>query len=211
MTLSSAKTDKIDSHLPISRGVWISCFCLSSLLVIYGGVISWHFYTQSKKHALLELNPAKEIYHPPTGGSFAVFYRGIRFNTPFQAGVLEMPFSYRTDHELGPDFPPENTSGRFMARLKVPETARYSFFVDANDGAKIWIDNKLIFDKEDTVSIHEYTVDLDLKRGTVPLYAEWYNKENNGWFGIWWSSDKMTRRFLAPENLIPDPGVTAPK
>lgn len=185
------------------------------VLLAYGVVIARQnlpvVSAAAKGTNTIELNPPQERNNPPRSGAFAVFYRGNDFEVPFRAGVLELDFSYRTDHELGPGFPHSPTSGRFMARLMVPEAGPYDFYIDANDGARIWVNGQKIFDRWDTVSIADPAGSIELPAGAVPLYVEWHNAKDFGWLGIWWARPGQVRRFIARTDLVPDPGVGRPE
>lgn len=209
------KKPRASRYEPLPRGYWIASFFMLLLLFIYGVVIARQglpVVASARTGAtVIELNPPQERNNLPRSGAFAVFYRGNDFEVPFRTGVLEMDFSYRTDHELGPDFPHNPTSGRFMARLMVPAAGPYDFYIDANDGARIWVNGQKIFDRWDTVSIADPAGSIELPAGEVPLYVEWHNAKDFGWLGIWWAKPGEVRRFIARTDLVPDPGVNRPE
>lgn len=189
----------------------MTAFLLALVMIGYARLIPTDLFAPPPppppELARLNLNPAEETRTQPTGGAFATFYRGTNFHVPFRAEKINGPFSYRTDHELGAGFPQQNVSGRFSAWLVVPTEGKYKFYLDANDGVRIWLNGELIHEDWDAHAIGEMIGEFELPARRVPLFVEWYNNKDNGWLGLWWEGPGVGRQFLPAERLIPDPGV----
>ncbi len=230
-TEEAARDSKTKTYTRLPVGFWVAALalCLSLILMLRTmerharGEITQQAAKLQAEHrtalvaARASQNATAMIWHSPNnqttktpGGLYGVFYRGVDFEIPYRVELLKSPFSFRTDHEWS-HMPQENVSARFSSWVRIPRAGKYSFLVDANDGARVWIGEHKIFDDWDSAAIHEFAGEYELPAGDVRLYAEWYNKEGNGWFGLWWEGPGVPRQFIPANALIPAPGESPPK
>ncbi len=73
----------------------------------------------------------------------------------------------------------EGYSARFKATLSLPR-GKYRFVVTVDDGARLWINEKLVLDKWRKHPEITYSVDLDLPGGRTPVQLEYVNMEGDG-------------------------------
>jgi alpha-L-fucosidase len=105
--------------------------------------------------------------------------------------------------------------------LKSDIGGKYHFEAKADDGMRLWIDNKLVIDKwgksvkgsDSNAMSHEGKVkengEMKLKAGKmVPLKVEYYEKKQNAMISLSWSSDKVPLEVIPKKNLFTDTGIS---
>lgn len=83
-----------------------------------------------------------------TGGLIGDYYNSDNFiNYEFSKldPEMDLDWGYWSPHDQ--ILPLENFSIRWRGKLEFPENGTYIFYIEADDGAKIWIDGELYFDE----------------------------------------------------------------
>ena len=86
----------------------------------------------------------------------------------------------------------------FTSYLNIPETAVYRFFINSDDGAKLYIDGKLIIDNDGSHSAARKGQKVALKKGFHEIKIEYFED---------YMGQELKVRMLSrnmPEQLIPD-------
>ena len=93
-------------------------------------------------------------------------------------------------------------SGRWTGNMVVPNTGIYKFYTVSDDGAKLWIDNKLLIDKWITQSPTEYSGEIYLEAGRkYPIKLEYF--ENYGGASISLSaSGPGIEKVIVPQSYL---------
>lgn len=195
----------------LSPGFWLTFFLLAGTTLAYAAWIAWTYH-EAQMAVPAEQRGTRSVALDPgrTWGVFATFYDDAEFKRPLVAEVIDKPFSFRTEYEFG-HLPQRAISARFAGRLIVPQAGSYKFLIDANDGARIWINNQLVFDDWSSAAIHQPTQSFPLPAGPVPFYVEWHNRTDNGWLGILWEGPGTGGGFIPGTAFRPDPQVTRPR
>jgi hypothetical protein len=84
-----------------------------------------------------------------------------------------------------PNLPADNFSARWTRTFKF-EAATYRFHVRVDDGARLWVDDRLIVDAWRDGSARELTADHALTKGKHGLRVEYYEHTGGARIRVWW-------------------------
>ncbi|MCL1464614.1 PA14 domain-containing protein [Argonema galeatum] len=79
----------------------------------------------------------------------------------------------------------DNFSVRWTGKFNFDQS-NYAFKVKADDGVKLWVDNKLVINQWKDQSPTEYSANVDLTKGTHEVKVEYYEKEKGAQVKAWW-------------------------
>ena len=115
--------------------------------------------------------------------------------------------------------PADDFSVRWMRRLTFGE-GTYRFRLTSDDGARLWVDGRLVIDQWTDGSVREATVDLSLRSGDYDVRVEFYEHTGDArallrweqltspsypeWRGEYWFDAEMSSRISLVRN---DPAV----
>lgn len=120
------------------------------------------------------------------------------------------------NHDWGFSSPaPAVSSDRFSARwqrtLQLPQ-GQYRFTVTVDDGARLWVDGRLIIDEWQVQAATTYSSELFLSGGDIPVRLEYF--ENTGlarvqlsWMPITDFSNQWTGEYYNNQSLSGDPAL----
>jgi len=83
------------------------------------------------------------------------------------------------------DLPADNFSIRWT-RTAGFDAATYRFHIWVDDGARLWMDDRLIIDTWDGGSAREVTADQDLRQGIHHLRVDFYEYTGEARIHVWW-------------------------
>jgi len=97
-----------------------------------------------------------------------------------------------------PSIPADNFSVRWTRNLQF-QAGRYDFFVKADDGVRLYLDERIIIDEWHDANAETYQASLKLTEGVHALRLEYYEHTGRALVQLWW-----VRRAEAPRvgNLI---------
>jgi hypothetical protein len=81
--------------------------------------------------------------------------------------------------------PADNFSARWTRKAEF-DAATYRFHVAVDDGARLWVDDRLILDTWHDGGVREVTADHALARGTHHLRVEYYERRGEARIRVWW-------------------------
>jgi len=81
--------------------------------------------------------------------------------------------------------PGDNFSARWTRKAEF-DAATYRFHVAVDDGARLWVDDRLILDTWHDGGVREVTADHALARGTHHLRVEYYERTGDARIRVWW-------------------------
>lgn len=90
-----------------------------------------------------------------------------------------------------PGIRPDDFSVRWSRRVQF-EPGRYRFYIHADDGVRVWLDDALIIDLWQNVGPGLRTADLSLEGGDYRVQVEYYNAGGEARAEIWWERLTMT-------------------
>jgi ferric-dicitrate binding protein FerR (iron transport regulator) len=107
------------------------------------------------------------------------------------------------DPAVGPD----KFSVRWTGRVEAEHTEPYTFYVIADEGARLWIDGKLVIDAwENARGEKRESPPIDLVAGRAyDLKLEYHESQEKAWIQLLWSSPSTPRDVVPHWRLSPSP------
>ncbi|RZL07450.1 MAG: hypothetical protein EOO62_17045, partial [Hymenobacter sp.] len=118
---------------------------------------------------LLAITPnrvaAQEVATPIGDGLLGSYYQGRDFEQ-FRHRQVDATIDFnRRQQSPAEGVPAEDFSARWTGWLRVPVSGHYVLYLDVDDGARLWLDGRLLLDEWRGQSISSYSLDLDLQAG----------------------------------------------
>jgi azurin len=123
--------------------------------------------------------------------------RGFKVREPLTLSVAEQSRDFAID---------------FTGELAVPKDGAYTFYLDADDGARLWIDDAVIANYDGS---HRFGADFiakaNLTRGYHAVRLEYYQAAGSAQLALAWSGPGFPRVELADDPKYPtDPALMRP-
>ena len=85
-------------------------------------------------------------------------------------------------------FAPTNWSARWTGQLKAPTTGTYTLATMSDDGARLWVGNKLLIDDWNIHGATRNAATIELEAGqTYPLVLEYFQGDNGATYQLMWT------------------------
>ncbi len=98
----------------------------------------------------------------------------------------------------------DNFTIRWTGEIKPPADGEYTFYVNMNDQARLWVNGKLIVDKWDKYYAAEFRGAIALKAGQrVPIKLEYWESGHQAWVKLSWSGPGLGKQIIPAESLYP--------
>jgi alpha-L-fucosidase len=110
----------------------------------------------------------------------------------------------------GPDpaIPEDDFSGEWTGYLEPLYTERYTFEIQADDGARAWVADTLVVDAWDNST--PVTREVTLLGGVgVPIRVSYHEGKQNASLRLFWSSASQAREIVPSRRLVVDAGTEA--
>ncbi len=130
-------------------------------------------------------------------GLQGVYYRGKSFDTEHSLRV-DKQVNFQWSESPVEDVASENLfSARWIGWLRLPEADEYELLVQNDDGARLWVDGKLIVDdwNDHAPTIHGKRISLE--EGLHSILLEYYNNKNKGVIRLLWKQDEKLQPIPA--------------
>ena len=93
---------------------------------------------------------------------------------------------------------------RWTGKIKIPKDGKYTFFLESDDGSRLFIDGKKVVDNG---GLHEMQTDsgqVELKAGTHELKVDYYENENDGGAGciLSWKTEGLAKQVVPAKALF---------
>jgi len=145
-----------------------------------------------------------EIKLPAGGRGFVGGYGiGTDFEKPLFARIdPEINFEYEGG-TCDPRIPAEGFCIRWTGYLDVPADGDYTFYLNTDDGSRLWVGDAQVIDHWGHHAAEERTVTLNLKKGEHELRLDYY--EDYGWASahLEWSGPGIARTRSLPVRILP--------
>ena len=106
-------------------------------------------------------------------------------------------------HEV---LPKDKFSIRWVGKIKIPKSGKYTLSVKADDGAKIWIgkmpDLKQIISNWTEYSYAAHKKEIYLEEGLHDVKIEYYENGKNAAMRLFWDSEDTKKQIVPTENLF---------
>jgi hypothetical protein len=92
---------------------------------------------------------------------------------------------------------------RWTGKIRIPKDGKYTFFLESDDGSRLFIDGKQVVDNG---GLHEMQVDsgsVQLTAGDHDLKVDYFENENDGGAGciMSWKADGLAKEVV-PEKVL---------
>ena len=110
------------------------------------------------------------------------------------------------------NFPADNFTVRWSGQIKTDYTSDYKFYIVSDDGARLFIDKKLVIDKWRPQPATESSGDIYLEANkTYPIILEYFEESGGEALILGWESELFGKCLIPNNNLISEtgqPGLT---
>ena len=174
-----------------------------------GCILSWETAGQTKV-----VVPAAVFFHKAAGGEpglMAEYYRtadGAEDFPDFPAD--KVPDLKRVDKNINFASTQDEWPGtqfkdffyiRWTGTIRVPADGKYTFFLDSDDGSRLFIDGKQVVDNGGAHGMEEVSGNLDLTTGNHALKVEFFEKDIDAGCKFSWKGDKFEKQIVPTEVL----------
>lgn len=165
---------------------------------------------------------------PGTGDGLAgAYYADENSEEPFSGEPLlqridpQVDFDWSTE-TAAPEIPADHFEVRWTGSVQPLDNGEHIFYVKADDGARLWVNESLIIDRwssseEEGSAIDEASIGVVLEAGQLyDIKLEYYQEEEGAFVQLEWSSDGINRTLIPTSQLYSsevvtgfDPGLAA--
>jgi glucose/arabinose dehydrogenase/PKD repeat protein len=155
---------------------------------------------------------------PPStcsGGLRGSYYNNKTFTgTPVLTRNEAVWFDWATGSP-GANVPADNFSVRWEGQVEAPVTGTYTFYITADDGVRLWVNNQLLVDKYFDQAPTEYTATISLTAGQkYPVRVDFFETGGGAVAKLDWAYPNQARQAVPAGRLCAttttDPCVAAP-
>ena len=150
--------------------------------------------------ALLAVLPglvfAQRAVAPVGDGLLGTYYQGRNFEQ-FRHRQVDATIDFYRRHQPPADgVPAEDFSARWTGWLRVPTSGHYVLYLDVDDGARLWLNGRLLLNEWRGQPLSSYTLDLDLQAGrTYALRLEYCQYGADSYAQLAWVRPEQLAQF----------------
>lgn len=162
---------------------------VSSIAVLLGGAVFLRNVARS----------AREIAY---GGVHGVYFSDVTFTqVALSRRDTRIDFNWGSGSP-GEPVPADNFSVRWFGKLQVPAADTYAFYLASDDGARLYIDDKLVVDNWGDHGLVEANASVELPAGPVTVRLEYFDHLGNAVVRLFWSSRRIEKQIISGEAFI---------
>jgi len=147
------------------------------------------------------------IYRDTTGpeamGLAVQYYGTANLNTPVFARIepnINWAVNAAAPH---PSVPADQYSARWTGSVMANTTQRYTFYTQADDGVRLWVNNQLLIDNWVDQGLTERSATFDMVAGQkYALKLEYYERVGGSTIKLLWSSATIAKQIIPTANLF---------
>ena len=158
--------------------------------------------------------PATVLFHKAAGGEpglLAEYYRteeGAEDFPDFPAS--KAPDLKRVDKNINFESTQDNWPGtqykdffyvRWTGSIRVPADGKYTFFLESDDGSRLFVDGKQLVDNGGAHGMEEVAGELQLTAGEHALKIEFFEKDIDAGCKFSWKSEKIGKQIVPADML----------
>lgn len=175
-----------------------------------GCILSWEAAGQAKA-----VVPATALFHKAAGGEaglLAEYFRTEEGAEDFpEFPATKAPDLKRVDKTINFDSTQDNWPGtdlkdffyiRWTGTIRVPAEGKYTFFLDSDDGSRLFIDGKPVVDNGGAHAMEEVSGSLQLTAGDHALKVEFFEKDIDAGCRFSWQSEKRAKQIVPADVLF---------
>jgi hypothetical protein len=144
--------------------------------------------------------------HPLTGGLKGEYFDNEDFTKPVMTRIdprVDFTWGLGSPHpSMGSDY----FSVRWTGRVEPESSGTWSFHVVSDDGARLWVDGRLIIDDWKVRGTEERTGSIELESGRkAEIRLEYFDCVSMAQAHLSWSGPDRRKELIPPDRLIPAP------
>jgi len=145
-------------------------------------------------------------FAPPAKGLWGSYYLGRNFDTLKAGGyaasvvVANRSFTRLCSRD-------DNISARWTGKVIVAKPGKYTFHMTADDGARVWVDDRLVADAWISSAGKEVQGVVQLAAGTHTLDVNYYQTTGNSGITLSWSGAGIAKQVIPQAALRTAPPV----
>lgn len=107
-------------------------------------------------------------------------------------------------------------SVRWTGQIEATQDETYTFYTQADDGVRLWVNNELIIDDWQQHGVIEHSGSIDLEAGQFyDIKLEYFENKGSASVSLLWSSESQAKEviptsFLYPEDYVPTASPAEP-
>ena len=91
---------------------------------------------------------------------------------------------------------------RFAGYILIRSSGVYTFYLNSDDGSKLYIGSKLLIDNDGDHSMKKLEASIPLSKGLHPIFVEYYEKEGNAGLELTWCRPNGTVGVIPETSLF---------
>jgi len=95
----------------------------------------------------------------------------------------------------------DNILLQFEGYIDIPSAGTYTFYLNSDDGSKMWIDNSLLVDNDGSHAVVEVSASTTLTKGMHKIEVGYFNNTGKKVFNVNWSGPGISKQEI-PENVL---------
>ena len=99
------------------------------------------------------------------------------------------------------DLPKFNFALRFKSFIQVDKTGKYTFYVNSNDGSKLYMDGKLLIDNDGEHGVRELSNSVNLSKGRHLIGVDYFQTGGGKALTVSYSSEEIAYQLI-PESAL---------
>jgi len=149
----------------------------------------------SKKVYLKELKPG--VKYKYTHGIYRMVY-DFKDAKVLKSGILPNFTSQPKEKELFFSFD-------FEAFINIPKDGEYTFYINSNDGGRLYIDDYLLLNNDGLHGMTEVSKTIKLKAGLHPISVKYFQEGGSNGLEVSWQSPGFEKQIIPPSVLFYKP------
>ena len=140
---------------------------------------------------------------PPVNGLKGEYFAGVNFDR-LRLTRIDGPIRFDWARQApAPGLPADRFSVRWTGAVVPAFDGEYTFYVFSDDGARLWVDGKLIIDKWVDQYRTEWSGRIRLRAGKpVPVRLEYYEREGDALVTLSWSHARRPKQVIPRDRLF---------
>ena len=149
------------------------------------------------------VNVALPLYRAATSDGIigAYFADASLGKVLFERRDSSIDFDWRDDAP-DPDLPEDGFSVRWRGKLRIDEPGRYTFYLNSDDGSRLYVDKALVVDNWSPHGELERQGSIDLRAGDVPIRVEYFDNIGTALVQLAWSTPTRGKHVIPPSRFV---------
>ena len=91
---------------------------------------------------------------------------------------------------------------RWNGKIRIPRDGKYRFFLNSDDGSRLWINGNVVVDNGGRHGMEEKSGEVELKAGDHDLKADFFEDQHGGGCLFSWSAPAIDKQIVPTEVLF---------